>query len=84
MQISAVSPRASGKMGKNWQETFVTKSFHSFAPAYIIEMKHYHKGPCIRQKADELFMRYGIRSVSMDDIASQLGMSKNYLPILFR
>lgn len=30
----------------------------------------------IRQKADELFMRYGIRSVSMDDIASQLGMSK--------
>ncbi|MFT3826706.1 MAG: TetR/AcrR family transcriptional regulator [Chitinophagaceae bacterium] len=30
----------------------------------------------IRHKADELFMRYGIRSVSMDDIASQLGMSK--------
>lgn len=30
----------------------------------------------IRLKADELFMRYGIRSVSMDDIASQLGMSK--------
>lgn len=27
-------------------------------------------------KADELFMQYGIRSVSMDDIATQLGMSK--------
>jgi AcrR family transcriptional regulator len=30
----------------------------------------------IREKARELFMRYGIRSVSMDDIAAQLGMSK--------
>jgi AcrR family transcriptional regulator len=30
----------------------------------------------IRLKADELFRRYGIRSVTMDDIAAQLGMSK--------
>ena len=30
----------------------------------------------IRDKAKELFLRYGIRSVSMDDIANQLGMSK--------
>jgi len=30
-------------------------------------------------KADELFHRYGIRSVSMDDIAAQLGMSKKTL-----
>ncbi|HET9057357.1 MAG TPA: TetR/AcrR family transcriptional regulator [Chitinophagaceae bacterium] len=30
----------------------------------------------IRNKADEMFMQYGIRSVSMDDIASQLGISK--------
>jgi len=30
----------------------------------------------IRQKATELFMRLGIRSVSMDDIAAHLGMSK--------
>lgn len=30
----------------------------------------------IRQKADELFRRFGIRSVTMDDIATQLGMSK--------
>jgi TetR/AcrR family transcriptional regulator, cholesterol catabolism regulator len=30
----------------------------------------------IQQKATELFMRLGIRSVSMDDIAAQLGMSK--------
>jgi AcrR family transcriptional regulator len=30
-------------------------------------------------KAHELFNRYGIRSVSMDDIAAQLGMSKKTL-----
>jgi AcrR family transcriptional regulator len=33
----------------------------------------------ILAKADELFNRYGIRSVSMDDIAAQLGMSKKTL-----
>lgn len=30
----------------------------------------------IRQKAHDLFMQYGLRSVSMDDIATALGMSK--------
>ncbi|MEP6616683.1 MAG: TetR/AcrR family transcriptional regulator [Ginsengibacter sp.] len=30
----------------------------------------------IKQKADELFMRYGIKSITMDEIASQLGISK--------
>ncbi len=30
----------------------------------------------IVQKAHELFLRYGIRSVSMDEVATQLGMSK--------
>ncbi len=33
-------------------------------------------GERIIHKAHELFMRYGIRSVSMDEIASQLGISK--------
>ncbi|OLY91277.1 transcriptional regulator, TetR family [Cnuella takakiae] len=33
----------------------------------------------ILQKAHELFHRYGIRSVSMDEIASQMGMSKKTL-----
>jgi len=33
----------------------------------------------IMVKTDELFMRYGIRSVSMDDIANTLGMSKKTL-----
>jgi AcrR family transcriptional regulator len=30
----------------------------------------------IVQKAHEMFMRYGVRSISMDEIASQLGVSK--------
>ena len=33
----------------------------------------------IMVKAEELFMQYGIRSVSMDDIANNLGMSKKTL-----
>ena len=33
----------------------------------------------IAAKAEELFMQYGIRSVSMDDIAQNLGMSKKTL-----
>ncbi|MEP6701240.1 MAG: TetR/AcrR family transcriptional regulator [Bacteroidota bacterium] len=33
----------------------------------------------IASKAEELFMQYGIRSVSMDDIANNLGMSKKTL-----
>lgn len=35
-------------------------------------------------KANELFTRYGIRSVSMDDIAAQLGMSKKTLYQYYR
>jgi len=33
----------------------------------------------IQQKARELFMRYGFRSVTMDEIAGQLGVSKKTL-----
>ena len=33
----------------------------------------------IMVKAEELFMQFGIRSVSMDDIANNLGMSKKTL-----
>lgn len=33
----------------------------------------------ILSKAEELFMKFGIRSVSMDDIANHLGMSKKTL-----
>src|SRR6476620_472549 len=33
----------------------------------------------IQQKARELFMRYGFRSVTMDEIAAQMGISKKTL-----
>lgn len=50
-------------------------SFHSFAPQFVrMEPKER-----ILIKAEELFMQYGIRSVSMDDIANNLGMSKKTL-----
>jgi len=39
----------------------------------MISMEHQER---ILNKAHELFMRYGIRSVSMDEIANHLGMSK--------
>lgn len=48
------------------------KSFHSFAP--LMDPKER-----ILVKSHELFNRYGIRSVSMDDIAAQLAMSKKTL-----
>ncbi len=50
-------------------------SFHSFAPR-ILQMEVKDR---IQEKALEMFMRYGIRSVSMDEIAGQLGMSKKTL-----
>jgi TetR/AcrR family transcriptional regulator, cholesterol catabolism regulator len=30
----------------------------------------------IKQKADELYRQYGVKSVTMDEIAAQLGVSK--------
>lgn len=48
------------------------KSFHSFAAV----MKVIEPQERIVSKAHELFMRYGIRSVSMDEVANHLGMSK--------
>jgi AcrR family transcriptional regulator len=51
------------------------KSFHSFAAQFVsMDVKER-----ISVKAQELFMQYGIRSVSMDDIANNLGMSKKTL-----
>ena len=51
------------------------KSFHSFVPQIqTMEVKER-----ILIKAHELFNRYGIRSVSMDDLAGHLGVSKKTL-----
>jgi AcrR family transcriptional regulator len=56
-------------------ETLVTKKVSIvLPPIMIIETKER-----ILIKSKELFMQYGIRSVSMDDIANSLGMSKKTL-----
>ncbi len=52
------------------------KSFHSFVP--LMEMKER-----ILTKAEELFSRYGIKSVTMDEIANQLGISKKTIYLSF-
>ena len=45
------------------------KSFRSFAPYMEVKDR-------ILEKATDLFMRYGIRSITMDEIAAQLAISK--------
>src|SRR6478672_2102667 len=37
----------------------------------------------IQQKANDLFMQYGLRSVSMDDIANSLGISKKTIYLYY-
>lgn len=38
----------------------------------------------IKSKADELFYKYGIKSVTMDEIASQLGISKKTIYLSYK
>src|SRR6187402_2200452 len=51
------------------------KSFLSFAPT----MQEIEPKDRIRAAAHDLVMKYGIRTVSMDDIAASVGMSKKTL-----
>jgi len=59
-------------MVKKHEETLVTKKVSIVLRPIMAKER-------ILQKAHEMFMRYGVRSVSMDDIAAQLGMSKKTL-----
>jgi TetR/AcrR family transcriptional regulator, cholesterol catabolism regulator len=54
-------------------ETLVTKKVSLVLCPVMTEMNTIER---IKQKAHSLVMQYGIRSVSMDDIATALGMSK--------
>ena len=54
-------------------ETFVTKKVSIVLHS---DMADFETGIRIKEKAHSLFMQYGLRSVSMDDIATNLGMSK--------
>jgi AcrR family transcriptional regulator len=66
---------------KNYGNFGNTESFHSFvtpegkrqAPAWHYNMEVKER---ILTKAADLFSRYGIRSITMDEIATQLGISK--------
>ena len=57
-------------------ETLVTKKV---SIVLCLNYKKMEPKERISIKAEELFMQYGIRSVSMDDIANNLGMSKKTL-----
>ena len=57
-------------------ETLVTKIVSIVLPPHFVCMEPKER---ILIKSEELFMHYGIRSVSMDDIANSLGMSKKTL-----
>jgi len=61
---------------KNRMETLVTIKVSIVLPPQTEGMENKER---ILVKAEELFMQYGIRSVSMDDIANNLGMSKKTL-----
>lgn len=54
-------------------ETLVTKKVSIVLHSVMAD---FETGIRIKEKAHSLFMQYGLRSVSMDDIAASLGMSK--------
>lgn len=62
-------------------ETLVTKKVSVVLCPNMIEI--FDTGGRIRQKAHDLFMQYGLRSVSMDDIANSLGISKKTIYIYY-
>ncbi|MEP6710833.1 MAG: TetR/AcrR family transcriptional regulator [Ferruginibacter sp.] len=55
-------------------ETLVTQKVFLVLCLIMTEVREANER--IHKKAHELFMQYGLRSVSMDDIANNLGMSK--------
>ncbi len=65
---------------KNIGNFKLIQSFHSFAPV----MEATDTKSKILKGAEELFVRYGIRSVSMDNISNYLGVSKKTLYQFFK
>lgn len=60
------------KKCKNFGNYFCVKSFHHiFAPQFTLKMEHK-----IIEKATEMYLTLGFKSVTMDDIASGMGISK--------
>lgn len=65
---------------KEYGNSGYTESFLSFASS----MSEQEIKDRIKQAAHDLVMQYSIRSVSMDDIANRLGMSKKTIYIYFK
>lgn len=68
-------------MIKKEQETLVTLKVSLVLSPIMTELDTKHR---IQQAANNLVMQYGIRSVSMDDIAANLGMSKKTIYQYFK
>ena len=62
-------------------ETLVTLKVSVVLPSIMTELDTKQR---IQQAANDLVMQYGIRSVSMDDIAANLGMSKKTIYQFFK
>jgi AcrR family transcriptional regulator len=73
-QVKAKSARAGWERQKENGNFGHVKSFRCIFAALVMEIKDR-----ILQRAQQLFMRNGIKSVSMDDIAADMGMSKKTL-----
>ena len=69
---NSVKPEAALCVKGNTGNFLYVESFSSFAPL-MEELDNKEK---LTRGAEELFLRYGLRSVSMDDIARHLGISK--------
>jgi AcrR family transcriptional regulator len=64
---------------KKMMETFVVLKVSIVLPALFWQNRTMETSVIIFEKAFELFKRYGIRSVTMDDVATQCGISKKTL-----
>lgn len=64
---------------KKMMETFVVLKVSIVLPAFFRQYRNMETSEIIFGKAFELFKRYGIRSVTMDDVATQCGISKKTL-----
>lgn len=65
------------KVTKTLETFLIAKRFHCEKCFYLCAMEE--KEVFILEETSKLFIRYGIRSVSMDDVARHLGMSKKTL-----
>lgn len=77
MIFRLISFRLKNKITKNLRNFLLIYSFHSLF--YISLHKKQYKVDDLIKRISELYMKYGIRSVTMDDLARELAISKKTL-----